>query len=299
MADVYRDPLAALRDRVGGLELQVAQLQARLAPGVERFLPEQLANALSQARAEVERLADARDAQGDLLALATALERHREALEQIVARAAELEARMRALPTTAPEPAVQLLTTSFQLEAEDLRDCLDRVGHLLAAVDDSAEATRLAEFGLRGVRATFRLGGTPLALLYQGYPAPFDAFHPTALIVATSVAPATPPLGLRPELARHVLLKPLGLTRDVELGAEHFDGLFIVDAEPDDARLLLTPEVRQGLLQIARYDIPHLEVEHGLATLRWRYAPELFTIKAAARVLAGLRAAPLQIKLLR
>jgi hypothetical protein len=299
MADVYRDPLVALRDRAGGLELQLAQLQTRLAPEVERLLPRQWAQTLQRDRDEVERLRGARDSQEGLLALADALQRYVADLEQLVAQAAEIEARLRALPATAPEPPVRLLATSFQHEAEDLQDCLDRLWRLLSSLAPRVQATTLREGGLRGVRATFRLGQTPLALLYQGYAVPFDAFQPTALMVATNVAQATPRLALRPELARHVLLKPLGLTRDIELGAEQFDGLFIVDAEPDDARLLLTPEVRQGLLQIARYDIPHLEVGDGQATLRWRYAPELFTIKAAARVLAGLRAAPLRIKLLR
>jgi hypothetical protein len=258
MADVYRDPLVALRDRVGGLELQVAQLQARLAPGAERFLPEELASTLVQAKTEVDRLATARDSQDDLQALATALEKHRETLEQIVGRAAEIEAQNRSLPPEAPTPAVRVVATSFQNWSEDLRDCRLRLERLLGSLDPSAWPALVNEPGVRGVRATFRVGQTPLALLYQGYPALFDAFQPTALIVATSVAPATPRLRLRPELTRHVLLKPLGLTRDVELGAEQFDG-----------------------------------------TLRWRYAPELFTIKAAARVLAALRAAPLQIKLLR
>jgi len=219
----------------------------------------------------------------------------------------ELEQAARALPDRAPDPLPREGPfgefACFVAPAETRDHVLGRVAPVVKGLDSLAEILPLNEIDYVGLRARFRAHEAPLSLLYQEFTVSKRHGGEQSVVVqlATSVAPATPVLSLRPELLRHVLLKPLGLTRDVQLDAATFDGMFIVDADAEDARALLTPEVQQGLLDVARFDIPTLEVANREALLSWRFQPTALALAGAARALAGIRqaSAKTEVSLLR
>ena len=71
------------------------------------------------------------------------------------------------------------------------------------------------------------------------------------------------------------------------------DGQFIVEGDEQAARRLLTREVQEAMLLIARQDLPVLEVKPGCADLNWEYDLTVAGVGAAVEVLGAIRDAPL------
>jgi len=78
-----------------------------------------------------------------------------------------------------------------------------------------------------------------------------------------------------------------------------FDGIFLVDTDPDTARVLLPTQVRKELLDLAREGVPSLTVAAGVAEIRWVFELRQKSFERAMRVLLHVRNAPVQLSLLR
>jgi hypothetical protein len=147
----------------------------------------------------------------------------------------------------------------------------------------------LQTIGFRALQARFVVDGTPVALLIElGYDA--QRVPEVRFALRTTVRRALPKLTLAPETWGHAFPKMLGLLRDRAVGHEAFDTLFLVDTEEPADTLVLEEAVRDALLRLAHFDVPRLEVDGGLATLRFWYASEPPALGAAVGVLAALRA---------
>jgi hypothetical protein len=90
----------------------------------------------------------------------------------------------------------------------------------------------------------------------------------------------------------------LGLKREVAVGDDSFDGLFFVEGTRVAVDRLLVPAVRAQLLKLSRFDVPTLEIDppRRLASLRWRFEPQVAALRAAVRVLASIRETHAEIR---
>ena len=181
-------------------------------------------------------------------------------------------------------------------EAGWQRSC-EKITTAVRGLDPKARVEPLRKEWL--VRASFEHQGAPFALaLYYGSLDEVSAN--TWQVVSTGVAIAAPRLRLAPELMGHWLLKPLRLVRDLQIDDANFDGIFLIDAEDvTGARSLLTHRARRALLKVAEFDIPQVVVQDGRAELRWRFEANVKAIVASVEALGAIRAAPIEVQLLR
>jgi hypothetical protein len=297
VGDPYRDSLTGLQARLRDLRREVAAREARTTQSFWRFLPAERA-------AHLRALKDATSVEGeDFDALARterALQGYLAVLDQTFELVPELEQACYALPAKAPElelPRRSLLQRALGI---DVQQAWERASKDLEAVLGTmhAGASRQQVPGLSAL-FTFHAEAAPFTLAFYFWSR--DGATPeNRHVLATSVAAVTPRLQLAPELARHWLLKPLKLVRDLQIDDAVFDGMFIIDADDQDgARALLGEEVRSALLRLAELDIPTLEVKDGRAELRWSYEPCASALRSATRVLAAIRRAPIKVQLLK
>lgn len=299
----YRDASEAHRQRHAQLRRLADRLAARLTPELARVLP---------ARAgELQRLAREaelrQDGPGEWQRASAAAERYVEALEGLIAEAPELQEQLATPAAEIPRLAVDLWppasweffwsAVAQEHQEELLRLCLavDSRSRVVPPGDPArlAERDKVFEVHLRLVEA-------PICVHLALVSSDANNTHPgPTMLMVTTVGLAAPTLHLRPEMLRHsILLKPLGIVRDVEVGQFDFDGTFLIDGSERDARQLLTRRVRKGLLEVAHYEIPELRLGHGLALLKWRYEPNQPAFAGALEVLIGLREARIDLPLL-
>ncbi len=108
--------------------------------------------------------------------------------------------------------------------------------------------------------------------------------------VATTVADSAPALLLLPEtLAESLRVLLLGAV-DRKVGDPRFDEMFVVRAGPgDDVHALLSPAVRQALVNLSTRTVPTLVLQQGTAELR---LPELIrasSLDTSLSILAEVR----------
>jgi len=84
----------------------------------------------------------------------------------------------------------------------------------------------------------------------------------------TSVPACLPKLELTTERAWHAVEKAVGLAHEVQLGDPAFDDAFWVRGDPDLAKALLEPRVREELLVLS-WRSPRLSVNSGLVDVEW------------------------------
>lgn len=299
----YRDPTAGHRLRVRALADEVARIEQSLRPAVWRLLPSELAQATAasrrrweDARPQVERAELEADA---LQALLTLVETYRKQLEQVIELLPELRATHCTRPRQAPPMAPEVMSQREKREFEKTFGPLQKVweGSRAAVLSTLAELGARVDSlpprapGSRDVVARFSLLGVPYVTRVQ---------HDWQL--ATGIPTAAAPLAVRPELYRHsLLLKPLGLTRDLEFGEMLFDELFLVQADDEaEARALLDEGVRAGLLELAAWTVPSLKVADGAAHLHFGVAHEAQATKLlrrACELLAAIREASIHDEL--
>jgi hypothetical protein len=277
MGDPYRDSLDGLRSRINELRCEIRALEQRTTDELWRRLPDELAERLQNLGGSA---ADADALDFDTLSrLEQALRSQREALDEAIALAPRLEQAARALPATVPEVELPM-----PLDNTPVDDVFGPLSEIVARLDPLGRVRR-QEYG---AEASFAVAGVPFLLVYLLNDG----------VLATSVASATPTLHLSPKGYWHTLLSH-GLA-ELQREDPDFDGTFLVEAHDlGHARRLLTPELRASLLEIARLDVPRLTVERGRAELRWCYEPVERAIRAAVRVLAAVRGAPVEVRLLR
>jgi hypothetical protein len=288
MSGPYRDATAALRRRVEALGAELERLHRCFSGDVWRLISQERLLRLQRLRARAKR-----PAADDPKTLRACL-----AAREVVLRALnELRAELPALEESALKAPAEVPDVHWDLEPLSPALMPERWQALRQLVQELDPSARFAVAGGSELfpspfQLTFRaLGGVP-----------FKLFGPTdgmCFELRTSVAWATPALRLEPEQLRHsLLLKPLGIVRETELGDFTFDGLFLVHGA-EGARMLLGLPVRQALTQIARHDVPQLDVGDGLARLRWNFQVERQLLLSGLRALAGVRRVPLRVQLWR
>jgi hypothetical protein len=294
----YRDPLEGLRARIEALTAQAKAREDLLSEALVAYLPQTLAAELSNLRERVAAPARTRE---ELSAVEIVLGHYLAALERAIAMAPDIEKAQTALPTYAPEPEAStwLRPLGFMPPGEGLREQMASLEKSLAfsvgALTHDATYQRLNDYDWR---VRFRVVSTPFSLLAQIAFQNFDGIGEVRVRLATSVAPATPRLVVRPETTLHTLLaKPLRLLSDVDFDDELFDGTFLVQGEPEAARRMLGPEVRRALLEVARFDVPELRVEHGKAEIAFCFEPSARLLGAATQALTAIRRAKLTLSL--
>jgi hypothetical protein len=295
---VYRDPVDAVRTRIAQHRAEIAEREARLTELLWELLPADDAARLRELRGTSE---PSRDTMHELARADGVLEAYRDALDQAIALAPSLEVERRVVPDAAPDPRPLRApepwvlpgfeTTRVQSACDWLHD---RVRGVFTRLDPRAAVETL---GRLAMRVRFRSRGAPLSLLCEmrlrgDVPTECD------MALATSVSSGTPALRLRPWTWTDALAKSMRLVRDMDVGDEEFDALFLVDAAREAARRLLSFDVRSGLRALSYYDMPTMEIGDGMALLRWSFEPNVTSIDAAARSLSGVRGATFDTPLL-
>ncbi|UQA60204.1 hypothetical protein [Polyangium aurulentum] len=282
-----------------GLAAEVAEREAQVTDALREHVPTALGERLSNGRTAAATPASTAEelttAEGELTA-------YRDALDEAIGLVPDIERAQRVLPDEAPELVPRddlrpwLNFYPRDVLGEDLASLARAFESSVRAVGEEPSIERLNEFDWR---ARFRAFGAPFSVLAQ---LGFDSNRGPAEIrmtVATSVAPGTPHLRLRPETLVHGIAKPLGIVREVEIGDEHFDSLFLIETDPEAAQRLLTKPVRRALLEVAHYDVPTLLVGYGVAEINFRFEPTERSLRGATIALAEIRAAEIRLALLR
>lgn len=131
----------------------------------------------------------------------------------------------------------------------------------------------------------FVVDETPFICRLEG--APHHGGMELHLTLSTSI-PSLAHLSLRPQSTGRAVLAAIGLITDAKVLDEEFNRAFIIDADTDEARTLLTPPVREGLLAVSQANTPELDVENGSAVLRWSGAPTRDALRGGVRALVAL-----------
>ncbi|MRG92842.1 hypothetical protein [Polyangium spumosum] len=295
----YRDPLQGLRARVQDLAREVEEREAMVTDALFSHLPSMLASKLRDLRAyaltPAKTEAELHEAEATLLA-------YRDALDEAIELAPDLEDAQRVLPEITPDPKlashlrpfIDLFMADIVLETCDAAERGLRLGAL--ALDKDAALEKESKYAFR---ARFRAHDAPISILAQIAYSANDTPAEVHVFLTTSVAAGTPPLRIRPQTLLHGIGKAVGLVREAEVGDERFDDLFLIEAEQDAAKRLLGPAVRKALLVVASFDIPDLVVRDGRADLHFRFEPNERLIRSATLALALIRKAPVRVSLLR
>lgn len=296
----YRDPLQGLRARVQDLARDVEEREAVVTEALFTHLPSKLARKLADLRA---RATTPATTEAELLEAEVTLGAYRDALDEAIELAPDLEDEQRALPADAPDPRlashlrpyIDRFVPDIVLETCESAERGLRIAAL--ALDKHAELVRESPYAFR---ARFQAHGAPFSVLTQIAYSINDTPADTHVFLSTSVAAGTPPLRIRPQTFLHGIGKAIGLVREVEVGDERFDDFFLIEAEDADvAKRLLVPSVRKALLAVATFDIPDLVVRDGRADLHFRFEPSERLIRNATLALAAIRSSPVRVSLLR
>jgi hypothetical protein len=298
---VYRDDERAVTERIEALERAIAARQRLLTPFVRERLPEALRDRIS-VHAELPPDEEPVRRADDLTA-------HLEALEEAVALVPRLREDLLALPGGEVVLPRQPPTSSRPLLGDvSLESDRTRLTYILMSLDAEAAIwiDGTADYG--AVCAALQPEGEPLGLIvtlyrmrlvdtqlvgssYSAHKEPTPQREPEGQ-AWTRLAPGTPRLEAYPQgLKETLLLKPLGLRRDVQVGDPDLDGELMFDADEDVARTLIVERVRRGLLAvIAGADRVRLSIEDSaIATLTWDGETDERVLRGAVDVLVGLR----------
>lgn len=293
MAPVYRDHHAALRHRLAEARRRVAELEEGVTPAFWRVLPADVSG-------ELTRLRDAASRAPDPAASIDALAGYAERLGATMREASAQCDAWNPVPDDCPRPTSEepgfpwgsLAAARPALPTEVLDALRARVASITARLDPWRT---LEDFGRHGVLATLRVGGAPLVLTAVPHaPRGWSARGLTevAMRVRTSVRRGAGRVRLHPVADSFHVLTFFPRRAPMSLGDPEFDGWFSLDAEPGAGPAALSGPVRASLCAVARDDPPTLEVDGGVAELRWRFEPSHATVRAAVEALVGIRAAP-------
>jgi len=144
---------------------------------------------------------------------------------------------------------------------------------LLRALSAYAGPVSLERLDNRTLGARFQSTGVPLVLRAK-LAAPSAHNDPWIrpdyqCNVRTSVPACLPELELTTERVWHSVEKAVGLAHEVQLGDPAFDDAFWVRGDPDLAKALLAPRVREELLVLS-WRTPRLSVKSGLVDVEWQ-----------------------------
>lgn len=295
---IYRDAADAMRSRIDELRREVAERSARVTGDLLAAVPSPLCERVRALSASVDTRADTPEAERRLR---ESLEALRDALDEAIRLAPDLEAAYSELPDEAPELPMRERRWSLALAlpwtkrelAQEVGALWGRLKRILLKEDPAAELA----WTIHAFRARFRASGHPFSLVAEIRKLDRSPLE-VDMTVATGVARGAPRMTVAPEGWTGPFSRAFQTGRDAVVGDDGFDSLFHIDADERDARRVLTGDVRAALLAIGHYDLPQLTVGDGQAVLRWCFEPEARAIGAATRALAGVRRVPLRMQLL-
>ncbi|MEZ4410835.1 MAG: hypothetical protein R3A52_30790 [Polyangiales bacterium] len=294
----YRDSLDAVLLRIPALRDELRALEDDLGPAVLRALDGERVSSLERLRRATEVHTRTLD---DARALWGALETYRDALRALASELPAIDRAWSALPddfTARSWPLVDDVARVFAPDSPELREVSQRYARRVARWVESVDPHFGAVAdgaGQPGWRATLRARGVPMVfdgwmeegrgILQRGCVEP-------CLALATSVRRGAPRARLRPEQSAELLARVIRRAHGSYTGDRTFDAFFVLEGDADAQRWFMDEPLRRSLLLIAGDDVPTLEVESGVATLRWRFEPRPATMEAAVAVLAAVRQAP-------
>ncbi len=289
MSSPYRDSLDVLRNRLHALDRERADIEesytdlfwSDVAPSIP-LAPPRAPPSLSE-QAEIDELTGA--------------------IEALETRLADLHSVERGFPGILKEwsePAAEVPhckgTTVFDVVqgviARAIMDdpYLPAFDRMIKALEIDGNA-HVLEPSRSARTATFQVAGVPFDSRCETYQPNRSGDWKVDMTVQTTVPGLFGDLQLSPQGFGAEVLIALRLKQDIKMEHSEFDGYFVVKGDVDTARAVLTDEVRASLLVIAKEDIPLLVVSRGLATLLWRFEPNLLSMKAAIEALSAIRGA--------
>lgn len=291
MARHYRDPVDAVRERIGEVREEVRAIEVELGSVLPQALGWERIEAIRRLKFEVDEVEAG--ARGDDAAVLSALEGYHGALEALRSALPSIEHEWTALPDEVgllPWPRVDERASTKGCVGDEVKTwvarCSRRVELWVRSVDASGVMQNVN--GAAGWRATLTAARAPLVfdgwverargMLYGGCLEP-------KMVMATSVRRCVPRLRLRPEGVFETATRRY---RRAALWAE-LDAYFVLEGSAAASEIFGERALREALVQIARDDIPTLEVDAGLAVLTWRFEPREATMKAAVEVLSAMR----------
>lgn len=295
----YRDGVAWVRARYLEKRAGVEELEARLTGTFWEVLPRTKVKRLLALKAAA---SAADDSINEVIRAEPCVDAYERALRAAIELIPTIEDEQRRLPSYAP--ALVPGRYAGRLPARALAD-ITRFGQKLKAILEKHDRDVSVEpASAVGFCATFTADGCPFTLLAElqierdivGEPPAWG--EAASVTAATSVASGFTSLRLTPEMWSDSVLKALRFKRDVEIGDANFDGLFLIDADVEPARTMLTPAVRSALVKLSRFDVPTLTVGSGEAVVRYTYELSAEPIAAAIRGLVGIRRTSPIVKLM-
>jgi hypothetical protein len=287
MPSPYRDSLEALRDRIGALDLEIARLEETftdvfwddVAPGLSLLRP-------------AEREPPGDDAMPEALMSATTEREERlAALQRVERDFPGIEERW---TRPAPEPPPLELVFESWIERVDraFKARGPGLGAFKATIAQVAPGTPLSPVESGGTGCVIEIDGVAFAVTFQDWATSRSAETQAVNAVAVRVPPGTAEVRAVPQDFGAELLSIFRMTQDIKLGHPDFDGYFLIQGDPDAARALITPTVRDRLLSLARQDIPTLHVSRGVARLWWSWELTPESLLTAIEALRELRGVP-------
>lgn len=289
-ADLYRDAHLGIRARLGELDVRIREAEAELTDEFWASLDVDQRGQLTDLRSSLDEVGAS-----SLEALAHAegrLATYVERLERLVDHLPSREEEWRTVPDIVADPplydgAPPLPRTFDAVELErSFRNVVSERTREAVFVSDGDDSW-LARFRHRD--APFVLRATAVTI---------GRVTDVAMQLVTSVARGAPRLLVRHESLWASVGKTFGLWRDLAVGDESFDGLFLIEGSQRAADRLLVPAIRAHLLALARFDVPTLEVDppSRTASLTWCFEPQDSALEAALRVLSFIRDAESEVR---
>lgn len=314
----YRDPTAAALVRLSEAREAVAALEERMTPALLEHLPDNLTNQLAGAGAAAEQALH----DGSLEGVREAVQRfsaYAALLVEAIERAPKLARKFNRLPRAFPDRTAPRFDYHFpDIFATPLSSLRDSLHAAIDAIDPKARLfdKRAGYFDSLTtpylVEACFRVDYDPLRLQVTAWHQ--EVYRTTGThaevtseyCLLTGVRPSTPELKLTVDNLKAGFLSLFGLLRDSDLGDAEIDRAFVVDADPEDAKRVLRPEVMEALRLLMKHgEISLVEVRDGLARIEWRedvsirtrvgrpvHPFECSALTPAVALLRGIRATP-------
>lgn len=291
----YRDATAARRAQLDELAALAEELRDRMTQALIERLD------VTDRRAMDEAVAAARETTAggahDLDAAIAAHQALVDTLERIIATAPKLTRRFNRHPRRFPPEGRASHGYAFpDIFLSSSMSFRDRVHRTIGQLDPEARIfDRRQNYQLRMERpylvdACFHYRKAPVRLALSAQGSEMQRHITTYWALWVLLRPSAPDLQIYRQKLDNRLLKLIRMRRDTEVGAEDFDRIFIVDASDEAAQRALHPEVRDGLMALAEYDVT-LVVREQRARLQWCVEVDTtaHTFRAGLDTMAALR----------
>lgn len=287
----YRDAHLGKRARLAELRRRAQNRESQLTEAFWASLEPYVRERLSQLREGLE--LESSSSLEELTRAEGLLAAYVDELDVLVAGAPELERAWLEVPDRVADPP-PALESGPSLSAAEGREFMRTFRDSVREVREDAE---IVEDGWWSSLARFRHRDAPFALRASAIPNGKGGLGHVAMRLVTSVVRAAPRILVRHESLFAAVQKAMGFKHEVEVGDASFDGLFLIQGSRRDAARVLQPSVRSFLLQLARFDVPTLEIvpERRLASITWFFEPAAKAIDAAMRTLVVIRETPAEI----